>query len=74
VKTQFGYHIIRLDETREQTFPEYEQVKPKLKERVSQLIQAKAARSVATKGEDISMGRGMIACVEQDASRAEFLL
>jgi hypothetical protein len=46
----------------------------RLKERVSQLIQAKAARSVATKGEDISMGRGMIACVEQDASRAEFLL
>lgn len=36
VKTQFGYHIIQLDETREATFPSFDEVKPQLMQRVEQ--------------------------------------
>ena len=36
VKTQFGYHIIRLDDVREQTIPSFDEVKPKLIELVTQ--------------------------------------
>ncbi len=36
VKTQFGYHIIRLDDTREAPFPPFDQVKPQLKQRLEQ--------------------------------------
>ena len=34
VKTQFGYHIIRLDDTREAQFPGFEEVKGQLKQRM----------------------------------------
>ena len=30
VKTQFGYHIIRLEDTREAQFPEFDAVKPQI--------------------------------------------
>ena len=36
VKTQFGYHIIRLEETREAPFPSFEDVKGQLKQRMEQ--------------------------------------
>jgi len=36
VKTQFGYHIIRLDDTREATFPPFDDVKGQLKQRMEQ--------------------------------------
>ena len=36
VKTQFGYHIIRLDDTRQAQFPAFDQVKPQLTEMVQQ--------------------------------------
>jgi peptidyl-prolyl cis-trans isomerase C len=36
VKTQFGYHIIRLDDTREAQFPPFEDVKGQLKQRIEQ--------------------------------------
>jgi peptidyl-prolyl cis-trans isomerase C len=36
VKTQFGYHIIRLDDTREAQFPPYDDVKAQLKQRMEQ--------------------------------------
>jgi peptidyl-prolyl cis-trans isomerase C len=36
VKTQFGYHIIRLDDTREAQFPPLEEVKGQLKQRMEQ--------------------------------------
>ncbi|MFO1220213.1 MAG: peptidylprolyl isomerase [Burkholderiaceae bacterium] len=38
VKTQFGYHIIRLEDTREAQFPEFNAVKPQIEQR---LVQAK---------------------------------
>lgn len=36
VKTQFGYHIIRLDDTRESQFPPFDDVKVQLKQRIEQ--------------------------------------
>ena len=36
VKTQFGYHIIRLDDTREAQFPPFDDVKEQLKQRAKQ--------------------------------------
>ena len=36
VKTQFGYHIIRLDDTRASQFPAFEEVKPRIIEGLTQ--------------------------------------
>ena len=36
VKSQFGYHIIRLDDTREATFPPFEDVKAQILQRLGQ--------------------------------------
>lgn len=36
VKTQFGYHIIKLEDTREAQFPAFEEVKAQLKQRMGQ--------------------------------------
>ena len=37
VKTQFGYHIIRLDDTRAAQFPSYDEVKDKVKQQMEQV-------------------------------------
>jgi len=37
VKSQFGYHIIKLEDTREAQFPAFEEVKPQLEQRVAQI-------------------------------------
>lgn len=36
VKSQFGYHIIKLEDTREATFPPLEDVKTQLRQRIEQ--------------------------------------
>jgi len=36
VKSQFGYHIIRLEDTREATFPAFDDVKAQIKQRMEQ--------------------------------------
>ena len=36
VKSQFGFHIIRLDDTRQAQFPPLEEVKPQIKQRLEQ--------------------------------------
>ena len=36
VKSQFGYHIIRLDDTREAAFPPFDDVKAQIKQRIEQ--------------------------------------
>jgi peptidyl-prolyl cis-trans isomerase C len=36
VKTQFGWHIIKLDDTREAQFPDFEAVKPQIQQRLAQ--------------------------------------
>ena len=37
VKTQFGYHIIRLEDTREAQFPAFDAVKPQIEQRLAQV-------------------------------------
>jgi peptidyl-prolyl cis-trans isomerase C len=37
VKSQFGYHIIKLEDTREQKFPSFEEVRPQIEQRLSQM-------------------------------------
>ncbi len=37
VKTQFGFHIIRLDDTREIQFPAFDEVKPQVLDRLKQM-------------------------------------
>jgi peptidyl-prolyl cis-trans isomerase C len=37
VKTQFGYHIIMLEDTREAQFPGFEEVKPQIVQRLEQI-------------------------------------
>jgi peptidyl-prolyl cis-trans isomerase C len=49
VKTQFGYHIIRLDDTREAQFPAFEDVKAQLKQRMEQQQLAAYRDEVRTK-------------------------
>ena len=36
VKSQFGWHIIRLEDTREAPFPPFDDVKAQLKQRIEQ--------------------------------------
>ena len=36
VKTQFGYHIIKLEDSREAQFPGFDEVKPQLMQRLEQ--------------------------------------
>ena len=36
VKSQFGYHIIKLEDTRESTFPAFDDVKAQVKQRLEQ--------------------------------------
>ena len=37
VKSQFGFHIIRLDDTREAQFPSFDDVKGQIKQRLEQV-------------------------------------
>jgi peptidyl-prolyl cis-trans isomerase C len=39
VKTQFGWHIIKLEDTREAQFPDFEAVKPQIQQRLAQVKQ-----------------------------------
>jgi peptidyl-prolyl cis-trans isomerase C len=41
IKTQFGYHIIRLEDTREAQFPGFDEVKPQIQQRMAQQKLAK---------------------------------
>jgi peptidyl-prolyl cis-trans isomerase C len=37
VKTQFGYHVIKLEDTREASFPAFDEVKPQIQQRLTQM-------------------------------------
>ncbi len=37
VKTQFGWHIIKLEDTREAQFPAFDEVKPQIQQRIAQV-------------------------------------
>ncbi len=49
VKTQFGYHIIRLDEVREAQIPKFEEVKPQIAQQLQQLKMNNYQQDLRTK-------------------------
>ncbi len=49
VKTQFGYHIIRLDDMREAQLPKFEDVKPQIAQQLQQQKLAKYQEELRTK-------------------------
>ncbi len=49
VQTQFGWHVIQLEDTRPAQFPNYEQVKPKLEQRIQQEMFEKAVTDLRAK-------------------------
>jgi len=49
VKSQFGYHIIKLEDTRESKFPEFEEVKPQIQQRLTQVKQQKFMEDLRSK-------------------------
>ncbi len=52
VKTQFGYHIIKLEDTRAAQFPPLADVKPQIQQRLAQQKAAGVPRRAARQGED----------------------
>jgi peptidyl-prolyl cis-trans isomerase C len=49
VKTQFGYHVIRLDDVREAQLPKFEEVKPQISQQLTQQKLAKFQDELRTK-------------------------
>jgi peptidyl-prolyl cis-trans isomerase C len=49
VQSQFGWHVIRLEDARPAKFPDYEQVKPKLEQRLQEAMFEKAVADLRTK-------------------------
>ena len=49
VKTQFGYHIIKLEDTREAQFPPLAEIKPQIEQRITQTKLAKFRDDVRAK-------------------------
>jgi peptidyl-prolyl cis-trans isomerase C len=49
VKSQFGYHIIKLEDSREAKFPPLEEVKPQVKQRLDQIKMAKFRDDIKAK-------------------------
>ena len=49
VKSQFGYHIIRLDDTREAQFPKFDDVKPQIAQQLQQQKLAKYQEDLRAK-------------------------
>ena len=49
VKSQFGFHIIKLEDTREAKFPPIEEVKPQIVQRLSQVKMAKFRDDIRAK-------------------------
>ena len=49
VQTQFGWHVIQLDDVRAAKFPEYDQVKPRLQQRMQEALFEKAVTELRAK-------------------------
>ncbi len=49
VKSQFGFHIIKLEDTREAKFPPLEEVKPQIQQRLNQMKMAKFRDDIRAK-------------------------
>jgi peptidyl-prolyl cis-trans isomerase C len=49
VKSQFGWHIIRVDDVREAQLPPFEEVKPQLEQQMTQQKMAEFQQSLRAK-------------------------
>jgi peptidyl-prolyl cis-trans isomerase C len=49
VKTQYGYHIIKLEDTREAGFPSLDEVKPRIQQSLAQQKLAKYREDIKAK-------------------------
>ncbi len=49
VKSQFGYHIIKFEDSRPAQFPEFEAVKPQIEQRMAQQKMAEFRESIRSK-------------------------
>jgi peptidyl-prolyl cis-trans isomerase C len=49
VKTQFGYHVIRLDDVRQAQLPKFEEVKPQISQQMQQQRMAKFQEELRSK-------------------------
>jgi peptidyl-prolyl cis-trans isomerase C len=49
VKTQFGYHVIRLDDTRDAKLPKFEEIKPQLTQQMQQQKMSKYQEELRAK-------------------------
>jgi peptidyl-prolyl cis-trans isomerase C len=49
VKSQFGYHIIRLDDVRDAQLPKFEEVKPQISQQLQQQKMAKYQEELRAK-------------------------
>jgi len=59
VKSQFGWHIIRLDDTREASFPAFDDVKGQIKQRLEQAKLQKYQEDLKNKAKtDYKFGAG----------------
>jgi peptidyl-prolyl cis-trans isomerase C len=59
VKSQFGYHIIRLDDTREASFPAFDDVKGQIKQRLEQQACSSSRKNCAPRPRPTTSSRGM---------------
>ena len=49
MQSQFGWHVIQLDDMRVAKFPDYEQVKPNLRQRMQEAMFEKAVADLRAK-------------------------
>ena len=49
VQSQFGWHVIQLEDVRTAKFPDYDQVKPKIEERLREQLFQKAVAELRAK-------------------------
>ena len=49
VKTQFGYHVIRLEDVRDAQLPKFEEVKPQIAQQLTQQKMAKFQEELRAK-------------------------
>ena len=60
VQTQFGWHVIRLNDTREQAAPPLEEVRAQLTEQIQQQAIAEVLEALSGAGQvDTSPGQGL---------------
>ncbi len=71
VKSQFGWHVIKVEEKRMKTFPPFEQVKEQAARYVAQKAQSDLIASLHARRQDRAHGRGAEAGTPTPAGEAK---